>query len=208
MKNMRLRKSDNSKHFNWLMGADMYLAASFLLSQELSCSYRCPKDLGSLNDDQRIDKKCGFTSSNVDYEMLMPIIFNLKHGIELYLKALTMKINPQQKYPESHDLLDILNNLILEIKENKGSSILSTFNKEVRGIIEKYYYGLYAFSKDKNNPDKNNEAERYPEHCNCNCYKANNLYDIDFSILLKGIKKDIQFIQKFLREDVYKKLSN
>ena len=116
---MQQKKSDKTKHYNWLMGADMYLATSVILCDEMLKSYVSPKDLECLNDDQKIDKRCGFTSCNPDYEMLMPAIFNLKHGIELYLKALTMKINPKQEYSQNHDLLILLNSLINEIKNLK-----------------------------------------------------------------------------------------
>ena len=78
---MQQKKSDKTKHYNWLMGADMYLATSVILCDEMLKSYVSPKDLECLNDDQKIDKRCGFTSCNPDYEMLMPAIFNLKHGI-------------------------------------------------------------------------------------------------------------------------------
>ena len=184
----------------------MYLATSFLLCNEMKESFASP--INCLNNDQQIDKKCGFTSSNPDYEMLMPVIFNLKHGIELFLKAFLMKTNLKQEYPTSHDLLILLNFLISNIINNKPKEkkVIEILNKDIREIIEKYYYGLYAFSKYKINPDTNNEAERYPEYRNCNCYKIDNLFDLNYNELLEMIKKDIQYIQKFFREEIYKKV--
>jgi hypothetical protein len=111
-----MKKSSPSKHYSWLMGADMYLATSVILCEEMLKSYVSPKKLNCLNSDQKIDKKCGFTSVNNDYEMLMPVIFNFKHGMELYLKALIMQVDPNQEYPTTHDLLRLLDNLIVAIK--------------------------------------------------------------------------------------------
>ncbi len=202
------KKSDKEKHYNWLMGADMYLATSVILCDEILKSYRFPKKLNCLNNIQKIDKKCGFTSANPDYEILMPIIFNLKHGIELYLKALIMQINLKQEYPQSHDLLFLLNNLIIEIKKikPKAEDVLNTLDKKMRPKIEKYYFGLYAFSQYKINPDSNNEAERYPEYRNYNCYKVEKLYEIVSIELLNEIRKDIVAIQEDFRENIFLKI--
>lgn len=190
------------------MGADMYLATSVILCNEMLKSYVSPKNLNCLNNDQQIDKKCGFTSANSDYEMLMPVIFNLKHGVELYLKALIMQVNLKQEYLLSHDLLFLLNNLIIEIKKvkPKEKNVLDILDKRIRIKIEKYYFGLYAFSQYKVNPDINNEAERYPEYQNYNCYKIEKLYKIVGNELLNEIKEDIVTIQKDFRENIYKKI--
>ncbi len=185
------------------MGADMYLAAAIILCDEMSKSYNSP--IRSLNHGQQIDKRCGFTSANPDYEMLMPVIFNLKHGIELYLKALIMQVNTGQEYPTSHDLLKLLNQLILEINNNKYNIDLKLLDQDLREIIEQYYFGLYAFALYKINPDIKNEAERYPEHINDNCYEIKDLYDINFYKLLNKIKKDCVDIQRLFRENVYKR---
>ncbi len=205
----QLKKSDANKHYNWLMGADMYLAASVILCDEMLKSYTSP--IQGLNEDQQIDKRCGFTSANPDYEMLMPVIFNLKHGVELYLKALIMRINNKQEYPPSHDLLDLLNHLIREIKskENIGKEQngidINILDKNLRDIIGKYYFGLYAFAQQKAYPDINNEAERYPEYRNNMCYIVHKLYELVSKSMLESIKSDCVFLQKTLREDILKK---
>ena len=190
------------------MGADMYLATSVILCDEILKSYISPKNLNCLNSIQKIDKRCGFTSANPDYEMLMPVIFNLKHGIELYLKALIMQINLKQEYPISHDLLFLLSNLIIEIKKvkPKEKDILNILDKKMRLKIEKYYFGLYAFSQYKINPDINNEAERYPEHKNYNCYDVEKLYEKVGNELLNEIKEDVVVIQEDFREHIFLKI--
>lgn len=204
-----MKKSSPSKHYSWLMGADMYLATSVILCEEMLKSYVSPKKLNCLNSDQKIDKKCGFTSVNNDYEMLMPVIFNFKHGMELYLKALIMQVDPNQEYPTTHDLLRLLDNLIVAIKNTdniKKKDILEILDKQLRSLIEKYYYGLYAFSSYKIEPDIKNEAERYPEYKNENCYKIGELCDTVCKELLDGIKVDVINSQNYFRENVLKKI--
>ena len=187
------------------MGADMYLAAAVILCDEMLRSYKSP--IEALNSDQQIDKRCGFTSANPDYEMLMPVIFNLKHGTELYLKALIMQIHKNLEYPQTHDLYQLLNMLIAETLNNKIQGIdMQILDQKVRTIINKYYYGLYAFAVSNNQPDINNEAERYPEYRNPNCYKIDNLFKIEMNTLLQQVKKDCVTIQKYFREDILKKL--
>jgi len=196
---MTKTKSNVKKHYNWLMGADMYLATSCILCNEMLKSFTSP--IACLNNDQQIDKKCEFTSVNPDYEMLLPAVFNLKHGIELYLKALTMTINENVEYPEGHDILKIAKNLKKELKAESCKKLLN----ETIPVVEKYYYGTYAFTKNKNCPDKKNEAERYPEYKNKSCYEICNLFIIVNCDLVKSIKKDCQKVQKNFRE-IYKKI--
>lgn len=207
MAKINIKKSDNSKHYNWLMGADMYLAASVILCDEMLHSYRSP--IPGLNHDQQIDKKCGFTSCNPDYEMLLPVIFNLKHGVEIYLKALIMQVHTNQEYPQSHDLLYLLNQLIREINSHRTGEFkidVDALDKDLRAVIERYYFGLYAFSKQKSYPDINNEAERYPEYQNNSCYKIEKLHELNMKSVLEQVKKDCKYVQKILRENVLKKL--
>src|SRR5680860_220525 len=190
---MKNKKSDKTKHYHWLMGADMFLASSVILCDQMLMSYVSPKKMNCLNNIQQIDKRCGFTSANPDYEMLMPVIFNLKHGIELYLKALIMQIGLEQEYPQSHDLLSLLNSLIEKIgkKQFVESDCKTILDEKLRNIIEKYYFGTYAFSVDQSHPDTNNEAERYPEYRNNVCYKIDELHKKVHNELLNEIKGDI-----------------
>lgn len=135
--------------------------------------------------------------------MLLPVVFNLKHGIELYLKAMIMRMNKNQEYPQSHDLIELLNVLTCLLQDqNFDSSVIETLDGDVRNIVEKYYYGLYAFSKYRNRPDKNNEAERYPERKQQSCYEINNLEKVVTNDLLNGIKQDCITVEMKLRENV------
>ena len=199
------KKSNQNKHYNWLMGADMFLATAVILCKEMLKSYVSP--IPGLNDDQQIDKECGFTSANPDYEMLMPVIFNLKHGTELYLKALIMQTDPQLEYPASHDLLFLLNTLISNLcSRGVDTAMINALDKDAKAIIEKYYYGLYAFATDKTMPDINNEAERYPEYRNPQCYQIKDLHMVVSVDLLTPIKADGVALQHIFREAIYRRI--
>jgi hypothetical protein len=135
------------------------------------------------------------------------IIFNLKHGIELFLKALIMRTDSNEEYSQSHNLIELLNTEISIMKRKKvDNNAINILDKNVRFVIEKYYYGLYAFSKNNNNPDINNEAERYPEHRNKNCYEIKNLWDVVDGKLIEEIMNDCRDIQKNLRNNVFFKI--
>ena len=199
------KKSDEDKHYNWMMGADMYLATAVILCDKMLESYISP--IEALNSVQQIDKKCGFTSANPDYEMLMPVVFNLKHGAELYIKALIMQTHPKLEYPTSHDLLALLDVLIKNLRTNGlEDNIVNALDQDARAIIEKYYYGLYAFSTVKTTPDINNEAERYSEYRNANCYQIKELFNVVNVDLVESIKKDCVILQRIFREEIYRKI--
>ncbi len=191
---MNKTKSNSSKHYNWIVSADMYLASSVLLAKELIKSF--PSYNNIFNPIQQIGKKCGFSSSNPDYEILLPIVFNLKHGVELYLKALIMNIDKDKEYPHEHNLKKIIDSLNNKLK---GEIELKNELIKLVGIINKYYYGTYAFTKEKNSPDINNEAERYPELRNKDCYEICNLFSNVNRQLIEMIIKDTQDLQKGLR---------
>lgn len=202
---MNNKKSTKEKYGAWIMSADMYLASSFILLDELKKSYRSP--ILRMNSIQRIGKKCGFTSTNHDCEIFLPAIFNLKHGVELYLKALIMQLNSKIEYPITHDIVELLNKLIVEVRnKDKKDDKINLLDKDVRKIIEKYYFGNYAFSDTKSQNDKNNEAERFPEYQYDNCYEVKDLYNLDFFNLIPIIKKDCVDLQKYFREDILKKI--
>lgn len=206
------QKSDPEKGYSWLMSSDMYLAASVILCDEMLKSYS--SSIGTFNSIQQIDKRCGFTSRNLDYEMLMPAVFNLKHSIELFLKNSIITINPNKEYLVSHNLINLIDEFKKElINDTKRYKIITTdisdlISGELLPIVEKYYYGLYAFSKDKLHPDVNNEAERYPEQRNGDCYKIE-LTDLDeekINGLVNEIKGDCVKLQNIFRDKIWIKL--
>lgn len=202
---MKKINSNKNKHYHWLMSADMYFATTVILCKKLEESFI--SDINCLNDDQKIGKYCGFNSSNPDYELLMPIVFNLKHSIELYLKALSMIFESSNQYVPNHDLENQLNDLI-SVLNSKGvdGGLLKLLDEDIRQVINKYYYGTYAFNNTNINPDLKNEAERYPEVANKGCYKIQDLYSIVDRNLIVKIKEDAIYLRNTLRDEIYLKL--
>lgn len=49
-----MRQSDRKKHYNWFVGADMYLAAACILCNEMLVTYKCSNDY--VGNSQNIDK--------------------------------------------------------------------------------------------------------------------------------------------------------
>lgn len=99
---------------------------------------------------------------------IFPILFNIVHGIEIYLKAINVSFNvmlskPKVKIEGNHDikqLCSITRSLIIEAKEkNKGttSDQLFTAIKIVENFINNIYqktndmtFARYPLDKDKN----------------------------------------------------------
>ena len=185
----------------------MYMAACIILCDEMLYSFISP--IASLNNTQQIDKKIGFTSRNPDYEMLLPAVFNFKHGIELYLKSLILVAKNSQTYEfenKSHNLKCLVDKLSSLLKDNELIKKLG----ELERIVDKYYYGTYAFVNefDRSKPDINNEAERYPEYKNNSCYQIKSLYEKVSQEIIESIIKDCKDSQKILREGLLKPLAS
>lgn len=208
MSKLKLSISDSNKHYNWLMIADMYFAATVILCKELKNSYISPQNTLN-NNTQRIGKKCGFTSSNPDYELLMPIVFNMKHAIELYLKSLIMIFEKENKYPQTHNLIELLDKFLSILKEKKlNGNTIKLLNYKIRKIIERYHFGIYAFTRKKDRPDLYNEAERFPEYKNIKCYEIKKLYTKVDRNLINKIESDCISLRNDLRDKVYLVLSS
>lgn len=79
--------------------------------------------------------------------LIFPIIFNFKHGIEIYLKSIIGMKNSE--FDRIHDLLNLLKTA--DIK-----------NEKINDIIKKYASSnLFLSGIEKT--DANNEFERYPQ---------------------------------------------
>ena len=66
------------------------------------------------------------------------------------------------KYSNTHDLKGLFNEAVTNSGKNK--KVLRKLRTNMWPIIKKYYYGTYdPTRKDERHPDKQNEAERFPE---------------------------------------------
>ena len=98
--------------------------------------------------------------------LLIPIIYNIKHAIEIILKAL--KIQVDKKYIKSHDIVDLNEALKRSIKK-LGLTVKQTEFNKFASIVRKYYK-LEFFNKNKKiiNTvsvfDSQNDIFRFPEN--------------------------------------------
>src|SRR5437868_1070285 len=94
----KIVKSKSSRHYEWLVMPDSYFAISLVLCRKIP-AWQFPQDIVNGSD---IFTELGFRSGHPNYELIYPIIFNLKHGIELYLKGLGNIDHGE--YQHEHDL--------------------------------------------------------------------------------------------------------
>src|SRR3989338_7127175 len=163
------KKISRKKAYDWMVLPDSYLGMSLILLREILKN----------NSFDSLLKQNGFRSGHPDESLISPIIFCLKHGVELYIKAI-IGLNGGS-FNQIHDIKDLLDQL------ND-----TTLARGIWNIVKKYYYGTYLLENNRiNNPDKLNESERYPE---TNCGYNVNLKlsgEIDLHNLLRNIEVDI-----------------
>jgi len=186
---MKECKGIQDKQYDWMVLPEIYFAFSRLC---------CEKILKSKNIEfsSSILKELNFKSPHANYELIFPIVHNFKHGIELYLKGLgNYKFGI---YRQSHDLKGLFEFIIEKDKFFFKELFVLTWP-----IIKKYYYGTYIPSvKNEEFPDKQNEAERYPE-CKC-AYKILEPYKWVNKKQIFNINEDIKSIEKFFNKMLYK----
>jgi len=196
MKNKVKKYNKENDGYDWAVMPDTYFAASFLccdalLNSSFNLDIGARKIIGNSTF-----KKYGFRSSHPDYQLIYPLIFNFKQGIELYLKGLSgMSVGEVLMI---HDIREVFETIIQQTKALSTTNKYDFFvklHKETWPIIEKYYYGLYIPNhKDYGHPDKMNISERYPR-----CGEGYDLGDI-FSWVtrekIEEVKKDIHTLEK------------
>jgi len=207
---MKSKKIDPGKQYEWLIWPQMY----FLTVQKL-CDYLIEK----INKEEylQIEEKEMNYYEKLEYSnIIIPIIYNLKHGIELYLKGIGAMLD--QEYNPIHDIesiLKIFNKKIEGVFLEKGLKIKfkKIINSELNPLIRKYYYGKYIPNINYR-LDNMNFSERYPQ---------NDGYKIPDSILVDlekkeesndktfyinkndilEIKEDAEKIHRIIREKIY-----
>jgi HEPN domain-containing protein len=178
-----------NKQYDWIVLPEIYFAISRLCCEKILRS----KGVEFSNS---ILKELNFKSPHANYELIFPIVYNFKHGIELYLKGLgNYKFGV---YKQSHDLKELFDFIINKDKE-KGKNNFKNLYDLTWIVIKKYYYGTYMPSvKDKNFSDKKNEAERYPEYKNA--YKILEPYKWVNKKQIFTINEDIKNVEKFFNK--------
>lgn len=135
-------RTDGEDIGNLLVLADGYLSSSILLIK------KCLKK----NRDKKADK------------IIFPVLYNANHGIELYLKALTWKLNEllgnRKKIEGSHDIKQIFSVVKARIIEFGIDHRAKNF-KELTKELDFYITELYSkLEEDKGK--KNLDFSRYP----------------------------------------------
>lgn len=93
-----------------------------------------------------LKKIYGNYPQDCDY-LIFPIIFNFKHGIEIYLKAIAGMRSSE--FVKNHNLIELLDNAAVKDGERIG-------------IIKKYAFSHLLLPRNEN-CDTKNEFERYPQ---------------------------------------------
>ena len=196
-------KSNHKKHYDWVILPQEYFALSLI-----GCDF-LKKLLPNEPFKSKLKDKFNF-SHPVSY-LIIPIVYNLKHGVELYLKGIGNIWD--QDYKHSHDLIFLLNFLIKKLSQNtKFKDVAGILDLELRPLVEKYYFGLYIpINKHKRLPDIQNEAERYPES---KSYPIPTIWHkfldkktfVVNTKLIEGLEEDIRKIHDILRHKVYFKV--
>ena len=146
-----------------------------------------------------------------DFYLLIPIIFNLRHGIELLLKFITLAAQDLPK--KNHDITElflyvrkILSELddetiqhasvSTELKEKNIRVAIETLTQATERIVNKYKYYSFLSEDGIAIDDHKNELFRYPSI-------IENKFKLDLSTLrnkitVDEIKEDVDFLIKFL----------
>lgn len=114
-----MRKIDK---YTWLEFTQSYLLLAKLACQELEDTREKKHNKVTRFDPPQMNFYYG------SKELFIPIIFNIKHGLEVFIK--TAKIISTKNYKEGHDLKDLFDDLrsslpkkIKPIKDQRGNNI-------------------------------------------------------------------------------------
>lgn len=153
-KQQKTKRILKAVRYEWAVFGDAYLGAAFYLSQRA-------------HSGQDFFKEIEFTSYHPNDHLIWPIIFNFKHGIELYLKCLSGLTSRNFLY--NHDPQDLFQKLKKNIRgtkeqKKKKIEVIKRLKNDVWSIVEKYYLGKYICNNRTFKFDIKNEAERYPQN--------------------------------------------
>lgn len=184
--------SQSNQHSKWALFPDLYLATALEL-----CDGILKRNIGKEYNFLSSMDVTDYEPDPNDYDFVFPLIYNFKHGIELYIKALG--IIDYNEYLYEHDFEKLFQECKKRSRKTVNQKIIDELYKNVWGIIKKYYYGRYIPPKAKSRiADKMNTAEKYPE--DRKTYKIPYIIDWGSIEIIKkiveDIQRDIQEIQK------------
>lgn len=176
----QIEKSTAEK-WNWFFIAKSYLALAYIGIKEIKEKKYCkkPNFLWRISG-QIYDGKL----------LLVPVLWNLKHGIEIILKSLNISINSE--YMSGHDLPKLEKYLQASLKKLGINEI--TYINELSELINKYYRCEFWNKKlvgIQNIEDSKNDFLRYPERFSglaLNFKKFKTVSETDVDELLSDIE--------------------
>lgn len=136
---------DKKRIYEWLIISESYFECALMNARILKEKLENTAPEGSKLY-YCLETICGDASQGGEY-LIFPIIFNFRHGMELYLKAIDGITNSQ--FIKKHNLKF----LFKEIKVD---------DEKIGDIIEKYTY-CHLLLPRNDIPDKENVFERYPQ---------------------------------------------
>jgi len=113
---------------------------------------------GFLNSSINLLKLCVSNNEDNKADMLIfPILTNLNHGMELYLKALIWTLNKlnksEEKFSKTHNLKTLINESLKKIKETEGDDSFKHFSQsttELQSYISELYEKINTDGKSDN----------------------------------------------------------
>lgn len=167
---------------------------------------------GFLNSSINIIKLCISNNEDNKADMLIfPILTNINHGIELYLKALIWTLNKlkksKEKFPKTHNLKTLMNESLRKIKETEGNGSFNHFSQsttELRSYITELYEKINTDGKADNI-----DFSRYPitKKMNNHFYVAEKEnVEIDLVYLLNVTEKILESLDDRVSYFFYYKL--
>lgn len=188
--------------YDWLQFSQSYLHFAKLGCQELLDPKHNPMDDANL-------------PGRYSAGLIVPIYYNIKHGIEIYIKTISLIVD--EKYDEGHNVHELFSKLKLKLKkvnlkpfeDGRGNNITQqniddfpeNLDKIERLIEEFYTVNLLRTKLDKNFViyDNQNDIFRYPDN------KAS--IQIDWNAILpKFNEKNVSGIKKKI-DDLYRLFS-
>lgn len=158
----------------------------------LILSYRGSEEVFKKIKEGRFDNPFGEMVPDWVYEfnfLLAPVIFNLKHAIEIFLKGIARLT--EGDFEEKHDL----NLLFKDIERKTKKYNIEGELQAVKELIEKYYENRFMEDKIEGSftmEDRLNDVFRYPDN------KAK--FRLYFSFIFPKFKeKDLEELQKDIK---------
>ncbi|MCK5466628.1 hypothetical protein KAI56_04015 [Candidatus Parcubacteria bacterium] len=177
-------KKSNLPKVNWQFVAESYLALAYSGIEKLKKYIH----LTELEKEEWNKKESGWHRAYEAQLLLIPIVWNIKHALELTLKA--HHVNFQGMYLEIHDLNDLKEELVNIFKIGKNNQD-KKFDEFVK-LVDKYYKMKMFDCELLSVSDFTNDFLRYPEGSKTavqlNLYAFGKITEKEINQLIKDIK--------------------